>query len=279
MFTSIVVPIDLGPEGDRALPFAGSLAVAAGIPIELVCVISPAKPEGVDAHELQRRAEALAPARCTWMLLNGDPAEALVSFIGRRPDALVVMATHARGVLTEQIFGSVSEAVLTHTDHPVLLVGPHATIEAPPTNATLIGGVDGPASHAVLPAMVRWARTFGGNPPWLVEVVEPAKEPGESPHGDRFEFGYVKTLADVLARQGIDAQWDIAHDRHPVHALIDFADRLNERVPGGGGDPVLAVASERWTDPVHHHWQSVARSLTHRAHHPVLVVAAERTRS
>lgn len=276
VFTSIVVPVDLGPEGDRALPLAGSLAVAAGIPIELVCVTEPSMPEGVDAYELERRAAALAPAACTWTVIHGDAAEALVSFIGRRPDALVVMATHARGVLAEQIFGSVSEAVMARTDHAVLFVGPHAAVAAHPVNPTLVAGVDGSdASEAVLPVLASWMRTFGGNAPWLVEVLRPSSEQGDLRRGDTLESGYVKRLADQLQQHGIEAEWDVAHGRHPADALIDFADRLNDRVPSGGADPVLAVASERWTDPEHHHWLSVARTLTHRSRHPVLVVAAE----
>jgi nucleotide-binding universal stress UspA family protein len=36
--------------------------------------------------------------------------------------------------------------------------------------------------------------------------------------------------------------------------------------------PVLGVASERWTDPDHHHLGSTARAVVHRARCPVLVL-------
>lgn len=278
MFSSIVVPLDLGPEGDRVLPLAASLAVAAGIPIELVCVSSPSMSESVDAYELERRAAAAAPAACTWMVLHDDDAAgALVRFIGRRPDALVVMATHARGLLAEQILGSVSEAVLAGTDHAVLLVGPHAVVAAGPINPTLVVGVDGTKpSESVLRVVAAWFGTFGGNPPWLVEVLRPSSGQAELGRSDTLESGYVKRLAGQLQEHGIKAEWDVAHGRHPADALIDLADRLNDRIPDGAAHPVLAVASERWTDPEHHHWLSVARTLTQHARHPVLVVAAER---
>jgi len=278
MFSSIVVPVDLGPEGDRALPLAGKLAVAAGIPIELVCVSSPSMSESVDSYELERRAAAVAPAVCTWVVLHDDDAAAaLVRFIGRRPDALVVMATHARGVLAEQILGSVSEAVLAGTDHAVLLVGPHAVVAAGSINPTLVVGVDGTkASESVLPFVAEWIRTFGGNSPWLVEVLRPSSGQAELGRSDTLESGYVKRLAGQLDEHGLKVEWDVAHGRHPADALIEFADRLDDRISDGPADPVLAVASERWTDPEHHHWLSVARALTHHARHPVLVVAAER---
>ena len=278
MFSSIVVPMDLGPESDRVLPLARSLGIHAGIPVELVCVNSPLLSESVDAYELERRAAAVAPAVCTWMVLHDDDAAAaLVRFIGRRPDALVVMATHARGAIAEQVLGSVSEAVLAGTDHAVLLVGPHAAAAAESFNPTLVVGVDGTtASECVLPVVASWVRTFGGSPPWLVEVLRPSREQAQLDGSDSLESGYVKRLAGQLQEHGIRAEWEVAHGRHPADALIEFADRLNDRVSGGPADPVLAVASERWTDPVHHHWLSVARTLTHDARHPVLVVAADR---
>jgi len=38
----------------------------------------------------------------------------------------------------------------------------------------------------------------------------------------------------------------------------------------------IVVVSTHWTDPEHAHRRSVARRLTHRSHHPVLVVPARR---
>ena len=61
MFTSIVVPVDLEPDGDRALPLAGALARAAGIPLELVSVSSPHMPEVPDRVELEERAHGRLP--------------------------------------------------------------------------------------------------------------------------------------------------------------------------------------------------------------------------
>ena len=50
--------------------------------------------------------------------------------------------------------------------------------------------------------------------------------------------------------------------------LIEMADRM--------ADVVVVVVSTHWTDPDHTHLRSVARRLTHRSHHPVLVVPASR---
>ena len=49
---------------------------------------------------------------------------------------------------------------------------------------------------------------------------------------------------------------------------MELADRVD--------NAMIVVASARWTDPDRTHLRSVARRLAHDAHHPVLVVPAER---
>ena len=59
MFTSIVVALDLGNVGDRALPFTASLATLGRLPVELITISSPGMPTAVDLYELERRAKGL----------------------------------------------------------------------------------------------------------------------------------------------------------------------------------------------------------------------------
>jgi nucleotide-binding universal stress UspA family protein len=273
MFTTIVVPLDLEPGGDRALPVAAALARTAGVGLELVTISSPNLDEGSDLHELRRRAAEYAdPARpaATYVLHDNDPAAALVAFLADRPGALVVMGTRARGRLGELLLGSVSEELLTHTQHPVLVVGPHAGVEHLSGSPTLVAGVDASdVSAALLPTLATWRESFGGATPWLVEVLPVPREPvGPT---DVAESADVHRVAATFARKGLDAEWEVTHAKHPADALMDFADRVED-------DAVIAVASVRWTDPHHAHRTSVARRLAHDAHHPVLVVPADPAR-
>jgi nucleotide-binding universal stress UspA family protein len=266
MFTSVVVPLDLEPGGDRGLPVATALAQRAHIPIELVTVSSPAVPEARDLYELEVRSPVDGTPVTRTVLHDNDPAAALVDLIAERPGALVVMATRARGFLAGQLLGSVSERVLARTDHPVLLVGPGASIADPPGSPTLVVGVDGtPRSEAVLPTLAQWTASFGGPAPWLIEVLP---VPREREMGDVYETSHLHRLADRLEEHGIDAEWEVAHARHAADALIEFASHVT--------DPILMVASTRWTDPHHRHLTSVARKLAHEARYPVLVVPADR---
>ena len=267
MFTSIVVPLDLEAQGDRALPIAGALAAKAGILLELVTVSSPGLSEESDAYELEQRGRV---SDATWkatVLHDNDPSAAMVGFLADRPDALVVMATRARTAVGGLILGSLSEDLLSHSHHPILLVGPNASIEDPPPAPTLVAGVErGPTSNQMLPTLLQWNATFGGPPAWLVEVS--TEDTDLSEIGEVAEPSDVHWLAQRLKEHDIDSESEVAHARHPTIGLTEFADRVI--------DAVIVVASSRWTDPQHHHLRSVARRLTHQAHQPVLVVPANR---
>ena len=230
MFSSIVVPLDLEPHGDRALPMARRLAATAGIPLELVTVSSPALDEELDRYELDRRGRATDIPWTATILHDNDPAAAIIGFVVARPRALVVMATRARSAIGGLVLGSVSEGLLSQADRPFLLIGPHAAPDAAPSALTPVAGLEvGPRADAIGAALDAWSASFDGPPPQLA---------------------------------------DVSDDAHAVDALMELADRVD--------NPVIVVASSRWTDPERTHLRSVARRLAHDAHHPVLVVPAAR---
>jgi nucleotide-binding universal stress UspA family protein len=267
MFTSIVVPLDLEARGDRALPIAGALAAKAGILLELVTVSSPGLPAEFDTYELEQRGRTTGATWTTTVLHDNDPSAALVAFLADRPDALVVMATRARSAFGELLLGSVSEDLLTHSHHPVLLVGPHVSVDDATSAPTLVAGVaTDPTSDALLSAVIEWNASFGGRRPWLVDILPEAIDLPNI--GDVIESGDVHRLADRLKEHGVACEWEVAHAKQPAEGLIEFAD--------GVADAVIVVASACWTDPDHPHLRSVARRLTHKAHHPVLVAPADR---
>src|SRR6476659_10009707 len=166
MFSSVVIPLDLEPDGDRALPLARRLAATAGIPLELVTVSSPAVTEEVDRYELQRRGRAGDASWTAAILHDNDPAAAIVGFVAQRPGALVVMATKARSAIGELVLGSVSEGLLSHADGPFLLIGPNASPDGSLTGLTPVASIeDDSPSDAVGTALAAWSASFDGPPP------------------------------------------------------------------------------------------------------------------
>lgn len=112
--------------------FAGDAAAAsvagAGIPA------AGAAGAGVgDAMEAGKRGTesfaqeqfAQLDARLTTATALGDPAAEIVRYAAEHSIDLILMGTHADGILKRLIFGSVSKAVLEHAPCPVLLVPCH----------------------------------------------------------------------------------------------------------------------------------------------------------
>ena len=266
MFTSIVVALDLGATGDRALPVAGSLARLGGLPVELVTV-SQGLSTDRDVHELERRAAAHGFEQHECVVLHDDvPAAAILDHLRTRPGALLVMGTKAKGPLAERLLGSVSETVLAFIDRPVLLVGPRASTGTG-LRPTLIACAESDDLDAAAPVIASWVRTFDGGPPSITHVSPtPAKRTDDDVEAGALE--HVRQLSERLRVLGvIDWSAKVVHGTDVATSLEEVADLVD--------DAVFVAVSSRWTD-AHFHRHSVTRRLVQRSRHPVLVVPAER---
>ena len=129
-FSSIVVALDLGSSGDRALLVARSLAEHSGIPVELVTVSSPNVADDVDAYELRRRARAHGwPDSACTILHDDNPARGIVDHLAQHDGALLVMAADKRPLRT-RVVGNIGDEVVRTSSSPVLLVGPSVPTDA-----------------------------------------------------------------------------------------------------------------------------------------------------
>ena len=85
------------------------------------------------------------------------------------------------------------------------------------------------------------------------------------PHGDRA----LPIAGKLAAAAGPPPRLaELGERGRAEDTLTELADQVD--------NAVIVVASTRWTDPDRLHLRSVARRLAHDAHHPVLVVPAER---
>ena len=262
-FTSIVVPLDLTVESDRAVAIAGALASIASLPVELVTVTGDVREEPEKAR-LHQSASAHHLERWNGLVLHDDDvACALAEHLSTLDSPLVVMASTVHGPVGELLSLSTSAELLSKVTCPVLVIGPHVEPTWRANQAQLLLCV-GPTSRAeaTIAQMLRWSCTFGGRDPWFVEVIEPVEQlpvPSDVP-----ESAHVRRLADLLTKHGIESNWDVLHDNDPVEALVRFAQKFDQTV--------FVVASDQWTDPAHVHVHSVSRHLAHRSTQPVLVV-------
>ena len=259
MFRSIVVALDLESGGDRALPVARQLAATGNLPVTLLTVSSPHMSEEQDAYELSRRAVANGWPADSWAIAHDDDAaRAIVEHVEHQGDALLVMATSAKGSFTAQFLGGVTEDVLGLIDRPILLIGPRVPPDLELGDPTPVACIErGDVAEAAVPAILSWMRTFGGSDPWLAELTNPSA-PTDQP-------SLVEPFVTLLAAESIRGVPTHLHGDDVESWLDDLDDRV--------ADPVLVSTSVRWTDK-HARGRSTTRRLVQRSTRPVLVVPA-----
>ena len=216
--------LDLSPSADRAIPVGAALARQADVPLELVVIGGPGMDPEVDDADLQRRVPLAAIEPVLTVLRDEDAAGRLCDY-GRHDGLVLCLATHGRGSLASAILGSVSRYVAEHAEHPTVLVGPKAHIDAARFD-TIVVGVD-PAypNEALLDTAAAWAKVLGAEV-HLVAVEEPANWmlAATEPVAHRLEGVLNENAASVSAR-GLDVRTTVIHVGRPAAALVDVAER------------------------------------------------------
>ena len=146
MYSRIIVPLDGSPFSEMALPYARVIAGSLAIPLELVeafDVLPPVARHRQSSEDTRRMLEDVQRSSRTYLeriqqalrsdglvafttTLPGPPARALVDWLVREPEALVVMSTHGRGGIARWAMGSVADKVLHSIPNPVLLIRTNA---------------------------------------------------------------------------------------------------------------------------------------------------------
>ena len=262
----VMVPVDEGGRGKRALGTARDLALRLNAGVRLMTVIDGSS----DAARTRAMLEDLAakvPEVETQIevLVDMDAADAIIE--AADGDAVVCMTTAASLLPHEGHFGSIAEQVVRNSVRPVVLVGPKADPSLTRKLSRIIVPVDGSQlSEAALgPAGV--LSELLDLPVWIVTVVTAADERAfiaEMGAGaTAAETGYVRLLARTLAREhGIDGEYDVLHGEHPADAILDFA----------SPDGVVVMTTHGRSGLARIFAGSVATSVVARSEHPVVVV-------
>jgi nucleotide-binding universal stress UspA family protein len=73
-------------------------------------------------HEVSKRLKAEGVPNVSQRLLQGQPADAIISLAQEIPGSLVAMTTHGRSGVQRWLLGSVADRVVRQADAPVLLI-------------------------------------------------------------------------------------------------------------------------------------------------------------
>jgi nucleotide-binding universal stress UspA family protein len=258
-YTSLLVPLDYGPQSDRAVQIAGRLAARAGVPIELITVTDPRLDPDDDRGELLHRVEQASPVACFGTVLRSDDvAGSLAKALHDRPDALPVIGTAAPGPLAELFAPGVWEGVLGATGRPALLVGPHVVDAAIASRPLVIGVTPGADASRLADTAGRWSETFDVD----VSVVDLL---GEGGLAEPRAQSLLRDVSSSLLHEGLASTITVVRQDHPAEALLA---RSAQAIP--------VVSSAHWTTGERVHRSSIARELVRTAKVTVLVIPAAR---
>jgi nucleotide-binding universal stress UspA family protein len=211
------------------LPHA--LALAGGGPVNLVTT-----KWDHDVHRaqeyLRRTAESLGLDGIeTTVVLDREPAEAILVTAHRHPGSIICMATHGRGGVREELLGSVAEQVVRDAEPPVMLVGPEIASD-PGRDTTMVIAVDSPATaHSIILPAITIASPLGLD----VRVVHVASRaplpfaPTEGVPPLQADLDAIATASDELTEIGAGGSTELLRGEDPAREIVDLATSLRAR--------------------------------------------------
>ncbi|MCU0270969.1 MAG: universal stress protein [Acidimicrobiales bacterium] len=228
MYDYVIVPFDGSPEARRAAAVGASLSDLLGA--HLTVVVGTHSPEGHGLEDLKAKAMSMSEeVMDVWVESASNPLRALENVVAHRPNALLCLASAARGGLSRLTAGSLAEQLVQHVDAPMLVLGPHCEFADPADMRELLVCLDGnPDVESVVPFAVDWAAQLG-TPMTLVHVEAGAGDTGVEAR-ERLE-----RLAAWATTRGATVEVRVLHGDDPGERIVDTLRRR------AGTLPVLAA--------------------------------------
>ncbi len=252
----VVACSDGSTSTESLLGAAASVAAALGVPSRVLHARQgPLRDKEFEVVRLAAAAGGLpldtveAVEQTPWEVIG-----AILTYFRERPDALPVVAAHARHSPTKALLGSVSSVMIRDLGRPALVMGPDAS--PPDAISRVMVTVDGSrfAEHAIV-AGVAFARQLDVEL-WLVEMLEEGTEQATNLAGTAWKLG--------VQHPNLRVGWETLHGSRADRAIIDYV----------GRDPstILVAATHGRTALSEMVLGSVANGLVRHAAGPVLLV-------
>jgi len=226
MTTTILVPLDFGPEADRALPVGRALADSLGGRLDVVVVTGAAKDADTDEQEAHWHAEHAGVELDGVHLRFDDDVVAGILAQARTGEATLCLAAHAHHPLLAALYTSVSDDVVGHDVRPLVIVGPACDVTAP-VGGRMLACLGGHSDAEVLGVTATWARALAAK----VEVVTVEEGDGRS------DEPAPAVAARLFEEAGVPATWEVLNGSQPAAAVVAAADRMGEGVVVLGSSP------------------------------------------
>ncbi|MGZ8413091.1 MAG: universal stress protein [Gemmatirosa sp.] len=246
---TVVAPVDGTPEGERGLVLAVVAARRLDATLELFHVVRHPEPLTVDppvvaptadarlqeearraliarGHpylaELQGRTRAASAVRTR--LAEGEPTRAILARAREHDAVLLVLPTHARGMIASALLGSVALPVARDAAVPVLLLppgSPAATVSDTWSTSVLIATAGAASAERALAGVV--ALCAPHTQATILTVVDPMVAMAEALPQTPFDAPTPGDLAPRLRAAGLAVVVEAAAHGRPAHAITETA--------------------------------------------------------
>jgi nucleotide-binding universal stress UspA family protein len=200
-FASVVVPLDLSQDADRALPVAAALADRITAKLAVVTVTTPHLDPGRDESEIRWHARAAGVTLDRVLLRHDDDVADGILDACRAADGLLCCASHAYGRIAGLILDGVGAELVRRSTAPLLIVGPEVTRQPwEPRSILVCVDGDGAAPLAeTAEATCLWARLLDADVE-VLQVMPPRHDPNDPP-----TYPTAERVAHHLTERGITA--------------------------------------------------------------------------
>ena len=250
MLNSFLVSLDESDFDEQILPYASALAQSAEVALHLAHVHVPYSPtqflttqfssEGVDMWEYDeqdkreergyldetaKRVGKELGKTVTPALLLGEVPAAVDEYVKAHGVGLVVVGAHRRRGLLGLGSETVEDALLHHTDLPVLIVPPEAEFPSEDGIQRILVPLDiSERPHTILEPAVELAEAMGAE--LILLHVMPTKSAvgipvGHSPGREEIARAYLDGIAERLREISIVVHSRVVQQTTPVQAILD----------------------------------------------------------
>src|SRR6266508_1587579 len=288
MYSKILVPLDGSKLSEQILPYAGRIADAYRIPVELLRIIDPHPrppfwpPQAGDKYLKDISAKHFPFSTQVAVAEKvGKPAEVIVDRAKDDSSCLIAMATHSMSGPRHWLIGSVASKVTQSAQNPLLLVRPteNADPALPIALKSIFVPLDGSGlaekalPHAValakkLKLTVQLLRVYTLPPDaYVVADSVVARDSAQFKEAMHKEVeSYLEGKVETLRAEGLDDVIGTAMEGDPASEIIDLAAKTANSLVAMSTHGRSGVG--RWL------LGSVAEKIIQNSHAPVLLIRA-----
>jgi nucleotide-binding universal stress UspA family protein len=245
MYKKIILPLDGSELAEVALPFAEESVGRTGAELILISVKEPndsrssrmfqsylekvAETSRVNAEKYQKSPGG-QPVNVRWEILNGNPAEEIITFADKEEESRIIMATRGNSGFTRWALGSVADKVSRVTDRPITIIraeGPRPAVRGRGFFNKILAPLDGSKeSETTLPHVEELALSMVADVT-LLQVLKLASQIisyGESRDMESMKVSmkeYMEKLTSDMQSKGINTKYIIIETRGDVAEEIN----------------------------------------------------------